>query len=319
MITANFTNSQRSLTVEKVTQGDYGQKLSIRGLNLPLNVEVHFAISGDKNGIKMFGKTENNITSVDIPNLLLAEGKDIVAYIFVVEGKEGKTVRTIRIPVTPKPNIQEVELPPDDEDIVREMIVVVNDMKEIVDTIAYTEIDQAGLPELPIHTIADDRTSELSTWSSRKLNDEFDKQVKIHDNIITNYSTWSSQEIDEKFHRLQDEYLGRDYLRTIVVQYPDMGPGLSLGVDVEYPPGFTIENSVVLTYSCKYVRYYSESNQTNKVKIPHTQPEDVSIYLYPNPSTGTLKGAISNIGQAGTFVLKDIYLAITFLCIDKKG
>lgn len=172
MIDAYFIKSQKNITVENVTQGDYGQKLSIQGLSLPLNVEVHFALAGDNNGIKMHGRTQNNITIVEIPNLLLSKGKDIIAYIFVADSTEGKTVRTIRIPVTPKPDIAEVELPPEDEDIVRELIVVVNDMKGIVDTIAYTEIQEYGEVELPIHTINDSTVAEDSTWSSQKINEK---------------------------------------------------------------------------------------------------------------------------------------------------
>lgn len=153
MIDAYFLKSQKSITVEGITQGDYGQQLAIQGLNLPLKVEVHFALVGDNNGIRTYGTTADGITTADIPNTLIAKGKDIIAYVFVSDTSQGKTVRTIRIPVAPKPNIEDVELPPEDEYIVRELIVVVNDLKGTLDTIAYTEIEEDGAVELPLHNI----------------------------------------------------------------------------------------------------------------------------------------------------------------------
>lgn len=150
MIVANFTKSQKSITVESVTQGDYGQKLSIRGLDLPSSVEVHFVVVGEKEGIKMFGIVQAEGTVVEIPNILIAKGKDLIAYIFVCDTKEGKTVRTIRIPVNPKPEVEDVELPPDDQDIVRELMGVMSAFESEISDLDEKKADKTmvGAPKV---------------------------------------------------------------------------------------------------------------------------------------------------------------------------
>lgn len=161
MIAANFTKSQKSITVESVTQGDYGQKLSIHGLSLPSSVEVHFVAAGEQEGIKMFGTTQAEETVVEIPNLLIAKGKDLTAYIFVCDSMEGKTVRTIRIPVHRKPEVEEIELPPDEQDIVRELMGLVNGFESEIDKLDEKKADKAmvGTP-LVADSIRDMRDME---------------------------------------------------------------------------------------------------------------------------------------------------------------
>lgn len=92
---------------------DYGQILSIEGLNLPKIVEIHFSLD-DKNGdtITRIGLTENSITTVHIPDVLL-ENNDITsnyniyAFIYIANSVEGNTEYRVTMPVKarPKPNV----------------------------------------------------------------------------------------------------------------------------------------------------------------------------------------------------------------------
>lgn len=99
--------------VSGLWQYDYGQILSIEGLNLPKIVEIHFSLD-DKNGdtITRIGLTENSITTVHIPDVLL-ENNDITsnynmyAFIYIADSIEGNTEYRITMPVKarPKPNV----------------------------------------------------------------------------------------------------------------------------------------------------------------------------------------------------------------------
>lgn len=112
-------------------QYDYGQILSIEGLNLPKIVEIHFSLD-DKNGdtITRIGLTENSITTVHIPDALL-ENNDITsnyniyAFIYIADSVEGNTEYRITMPVKarPKPNILKS---PEEPEIFHEVIGAVN-------------------------------------------------------------------------------------------------------------------------------------------------------------------------------------------------
>lgn len=112
-------------------QYDYGQILSIEGLNLPKIVEIHFSLD-DKNGdtITRIGLTENSITTVHIPDALL-ENNDITsnynmyAFIYIANSVEGNTEYRITMPVKarPKPNILKSS---EDPEIFHEVVEAVN-------------------------------------------------------------------------------------------------------------------------------------------------------------------------------------------------
>lgn len=112
VITALF-EEDNYCKVSGLWQYDYGQILSIEGLNLPKIVEIHFSLD-DKNGdtITRIGLTENSITTVHIPDVLL-ENNDITsnynmyAFIYIANSVEGNTEYRVTMPVKarPKPNV----------------------------------------------------------------------------------------------------------------------------------------------------------------------------------------------------------------------
>ena len=73
MITAIFNPSDKSITTKKVMQWDYGQVLSIKGLDLPKAVEIHFCVYTDSTTITTVGITTDDHTDVEIPDGLLQQ------------------------------------------------------------------------------------------------------------------------------------------------------------------------------------------------------------------------------------------------------
>lgn len=129
-ITAFFEESNYC-KVSGLWQYDYGQTLSIEGLNLPKIVEIHFSLD-DKNGdsITKIALTENNITTVHIPDALLenndiASNYNIYAFIYIADSDEGNTEYRITMPVKtrPKPNLTEN---PEDPGLFHEVVGAVN-------------------------------------------------------------------------------------------------------------------------------------------------------------------------------------------------
>ena len=81
-------------------QWDYGQKLTIHGLNLPSVYEVHFCNPGDAETILQLG----DWSGVNIPDECLTSGKNVFAFIYLHDGSEdGETVYKITVKVNPRP------------------------------------------------------------------------------------------------------------------------------------------------------------------------------------------------------------------------
>ena len=96
---AIFGETTETVTLSGLYQWDYGQKLYIKGLNLPSTLEIHFSNKKVNEAIVMVATTEGEYTIVDIPNKLLEENKDIIAYIFYTHATEGKTLKKVVLKV----------------------------------------------------------------------------------------------------------------------------------------------------------------------------------------------------------------------------
>lgn len=111
MIVAKFKATLSNVKTEAVTQWDYGRQLRIEGLHLPSFVSVDFGINGSKTTARMLGSTVDGVTVVDIPNELLKQSADLVAYVYVTTETEGKTVKTIYIPMNSRAKPEEYTEP----------------------------------------------------------------------------------------------------------------------------------------------------------------------------------------------------------------
>ncbi len=145
MVYARFTPTLTNVTTKAVTQWDYGRKLRIDGLELPTAVRIDFGISGDQTTVSRIGITKDHVTDVVIPDSLLEQSNNLVAYVYVNDTTEGKTVRTINIPVTARAKPEEYDTP-ESKELFAEAIELINDVAvraENAETSAKSHADSA--------------------------------------------------------------------------------------------------------------------------------------------------------------------------------
>ena len=108
MITAEFTSDQVNLRVTNLYQWDVNQVIKIMGLDFGYNpVEVHFCNKKSTGAIVVNSTTPSGgSVFANIPNVLLQEPYDIVAYVYMTKDTTKSTTNTITIPVVKrkKPN-----------------------------------------------------------------------------------------------------------------------------------------------------------------------------------------------------------------------
>lgn len=123
IINANFTNG-REIVTRKIFQYDYGQKLKIKGINLPFIFQAH--ISNQKqNGTAKKVIGENN--EISIPDEYLISGQDI--YIFIVLHQalnDGETRYLIKIPVIKRSKSSDQQPTPVQQDVIENAISALN-------------------------------------------------------------------------------------------------------------------------------------------------------------------------------------------------
>lgn len=108
MITAEFMGDIVNLRVSNVFQWDVNQVLKITGLTLGTSaVEVHFCNKKSTSAIVVSSTSPTNgYVFVNVPNELLTEPYDIVAYVYQEDSSTKCTTKTITVPVVKrkKPN-----------------------------------------------------------------------------------------------------------------------------------------------------------------------------------------------------------------------
>lgn len=96
--------------LQGLTQWDYGQKISIRGLNIIADTEVHFSLKGSSMAVIRIGKWVGDGLEVGIPDDMLQDGRDINAYIYLADEKSGRTIRTIKMCVNRRARPEKIEV-----------------------------------------------------------------------------------------------------------------------------------------------------------------------------------------------------------------
>ena len=114
----------RNVKTPRRTQGDYGQVLVISdAIKLPADFVVHFCNEGDAVTKTQIGH-DNMVT---VPPQFLKDGRDIICYIFIHDGDtDGRTMYTIRIPIVRRPDTEEIEPTPEQEDVIMQAISTLN-------------------------------------------------------------------------------------------------------------------------------------------------------------------------------------------------
>lgn len=101
MIIAKFcSDGQYYKTVYGLAQWDYGQTLQVYGLQLPDQGEVHLTEEFGSLAFTVRGiRQKDGSIAIEIPDILLQSGKNIIAHIYVCDDEQGETLRTILMPV----------------------------------------------------------------------------------------------------------------------------------------------------------------------------------------------------------------------------
>lgn len=157
MIHAKFTSTLTNVTTKAVTQWDYGRTLRIEGLDLPTAVRIDFGVDGGSETTGRIGITADRVTDVVIPDSLLEQANKIVAYVYVNDTQEGKTVRTIFIPVNARPMPEEYDAP-ESKALFAEAIETVNnaaDGAKTAEISAKSHADSANASREATRQIAD--------------------------------------------------------------------------------------------------------------------------------------------------------------------
>lgn len=120
MIYANFEDGISNVTTISLYQWDTYQSLVITGIDFgSVTPVVHFANKRSKEALVVSGSLQSDRSfKVSIPNSLLTEKYDIVAYIYQNTGFTGQTISTIVIPIVERLKPTEYTQP-SDEDIAK--------------------------------------------------------------------------------------------------------------------------------------------------------------------------------------------------------
>lgn len=102
-IKATFTAGLDAITVHGLHQWDYGQMLEIHDRALPSLVEIHFACPGMRDAIVRPCAVVQGVATAAIPDLCLEQASPVQAWVYEIGGTSGRTIRTITLPMIPRP------------------------------------------------------------------------------------------------------------------------------------------------------------------------------------------------------------------------
>lgn len=150
-ITANFSNGGRQCITRKLFQYDYGQKVLIKGLNLPQSFEFHISNSNSPKASSNIFLGNNN--EIIIPDEYLTSGEDIYIWIFLHQTtSDGQTRYTINIPIQKRPKAEGKEPTQVEQNVIDQLI---SSLEQKVNEIS-TATEQAKDTFLKYPKIVDD-------------------------------------------------------------------------------------------------------------------------------------------------------------------
>lgn len=142
MINVEFTNEINDIVTENLYQWDNYQTLKISGINFgSVTPKVHFANKKSKEALVVTGSLQSDGSfEVSIPNSLLTEKYDILAYVYTNTGLTNKTIKSITIPIIARLKPSEY-YQPSDEDIAQ-IEAIELEAKAIIDGLTASEYDE---------------------------------------------------------------------------------------------------------------------------------------------------------------------------------
>lgn len=126
-IKAVFPEGKTSVTVNDLTQWDFGQVLEVQSPDISGVVEVHFAYKDKKEAIVRSSSVIDGVVTVPIPDICLEQTSTIVAWVYEIADGGGKTVLTVTMPIVTRTRPEPCEaLPPEIEDKYTEALTAMN-------------------------------------------------------------------------------------------------------------------------------------------------------------------------------------------------
>lgn len=116
MVHVNF-NAYKSYVTDILHQWDINQELVIKGLEVSVAPEIHFANANMDRAIVRQSSLSRGVITAPIPNSLLQTALTIKAYVGIYDENTFKVVETIEIPVIAKPKPTDYVINADDEEI----------------------------------------------------------------------------------------------------------------------------------------------------------------------------------------------------------
>lgn len=117
MINVKFEEGINDLTTENLYQWDTYQMLQLSGVDFGVATpKVHFANKKSSVALVVSGVfNDDGSVKVSIPNSLLTEKYDILAYVYTSTGLTGKTIKSITIPIISRLKPSEYTQPTDED------------------------------------------------------------------------------------------------------------------------------------------------------------------------------------------------------------
>ena len=170
MLAANFTGPGEEIEIEnELWMYDYGQRLQITGLALPETFEVHFAWKDREEALVQTGATVDGISTVDIPNIALAQRSAIKAYIYLSTPEDGETTNLITMYVNKRAKPAGFEIP-EDIDLFHHTLAVVAEYQRLADTACCRTLVMSSVA---FSVCWDTCSSKPFTWAFTLLSDSW--------------------------------------------------------------------------------------------------------------------------------------------------
>lgn len=170
-IKALFPEGTTSITLNPLFQWDYGQELEIEAAGLPSLIEVHFACKDMTEAVVHTCSCVEGIATVAIPDRCLEQSGEITAWVYEIDGSAGRTIYSIKIPITARTRPARSEsIPQAVQDTYTQLITEVNDLLDALQSGAVTVGYATKAGSADKATTADSATTATSANTAGSAN-----------------------------------------------------------------------------------------------------------------------------------------------------
>lgn len=190
VITAVFQEGGgNTVTVYGLWQWDHGISLQIMGLSLPETVEVHFALTNGE-PVKQEGKTTDGITTVDIPDSMLAgptgsgtfcgtQAFLVNAWVYVEDGESGRTVKMIKLNVKTRAKPPDYIATPEEQKTWEQLQEGKADRLEVAGSILSLMSGERLLSEVTLPTGGGEELADIRVGADGKIYNSAGEAVRV--------------------------------------------------------------------------------------------------------------------------------------------